>query len=484
LGFRIKIAPGVRIRVSSRGVRTSIGPRIARVHVGAGRTGFSTGVGPFTYYTSGGKRYRTSSGGGGYSSYYSNYGTSGRTQYEKREAAVEIEKALKLWTMAHLRDFPAATKAMAKMDSVASLAEILKIEKKKQLVGISLFKFAERKVAKELALTIASEDKAHRDSAALSKQIQEQEEIDEAWQHLVECEPSRVFEVITAAFGDNESKAAVIDVEDTAAEIITLVPAIDVIPEKDRGTTAAGNLSVKNMTVGARNSYYLELFQSQTLATVKEAFAVAPGLTHVKIVVIRAEQTTGQNEAFECLGFGTFARSALKSALQLQRTTGSAIYAASSDWRQNTNAKLQVLALNLAKEKDIQTLLTQLADTDKAQATKAAKHIGVSVKLPAKESRVASGGPQMLDASKVADEEIAIAVADFCMQRDQVGHGEIASKFNLSAADSKKVLYFLELVGAVTKPNTEGVRQNARTPYSVEQIHESIRLSISFRRMP
>src|SRR4051812_27341024 len=39
-----------------------IGPRIARVHVGAGRTGFSTGAGPFTYYTSAGGRRRGHSG--------------------------------------------------------------------------------------------------------------------------------------------------------------------------------------------------------------------------------------------------------------------------------------------------------------------------------------------------------------------------------------------------------------------------------------
>src|SRR3954470_10325030 len=56
MGFSIKIAPGVRVRASSRGVRTSIGPRAARLHVGAGRTGVSTGVGPVGYYTSLGGR--------------------------------------------------------------------------------------------------------------------------------------------------------------------------------------------------------------------------------------------------------------------------------------------------------------------------------------------------------------------------------------------------------------------------------------------
>jgi hypothetical protein len=45
------------VKVSSRGVRVRVGPRIARVHVGTGRPGISTGIGPFTAYQSlGGKK--------------------------------------------------------------------------------------------------------------------------------------------------------------------------------------------------------------------------------------------------------------------------------------------------------------------------------------------------------------------------------------------------------------------------------------------
>jgi hypothetical protein len=58
MGSSFKVAPGVRIRASSRGIRTSVGPRAARVHVGAGRPGFSSGAGPVSFYTSlgGGRR--------------------------------------------------------------------------------------------------------------------------------------------------------------------------------------------------------------------------------------------------------------------------------------------------------------------------------------------------------------------------------------------------------------------------------------------
>lgn len=50
MGFYIRLAPGVKIRATRRGVRASVGPRAARVHVGAGGTGVSTGAGPVSLY--------------------------------------------------------------------------------------------------------------------------------------------------------------------------------------------------------------------------------------------------------------------------------------------------------------------------------------------------------------------------------------------------------------------------------------------------
>ena len=37
-------------RLTKRGVRIRVGPRAARLHIGAGGAGFSTGAGPFTFY--------------------------------------------------------------------------------------------------------------------------------------------------------------------------------------------------------------------------------------------------------------------------------------------------------------------------------------------------------------------------------------------------------------------------------------------------
>lgn len=60
MSFRVKIFPGVRVRIGARGVRVGVGPRIARAHVGTRSVGVSTGVGPLGAYATvlGGKKRR------------------------------------------------------------------------------------------------------------------------------------------------------------------------------------------------------------------------------------------------------------------------------------------------------------------------------------------------------------------------------------------------------------------------------------------
>src|SRR3954471_149942 len=113
MGFSFKVAPGVRIRASSRGVRTSIGPRIARVHVGGGRTGISTGAGPVSFYSSlsGGSRRRSSSSGAGQRT----VAPSQRAvaQAAKQAAAQQLQAALQEILNLHRQDFETSTPPQA-----------------------------------------------------------------------------------------------------------------------------------------------------------------------------------------------------------------------------------------------------------------------------------------------------------------------------------------------------------------------------------
>lgn len=76
-------------------MRARVGPRIARVHVGTGRTGFSSGLGPFSVYGSvGGKRRRNSShDSGGRSSGRPSAAALERQAAAARRAQAEADKA-------------------------------------------------------------------------------------------------------------------------------------------------------------------------------------------------------------------------------------------------------------------------------------------------------------------------------------------------------------------------------------------------------
>lgn len=50
MGMYIRVAPMLKVRITKRGLRWAAGPRIFRLHTGAGGTGVSTGAGPFSYY--------------------------------------------------------------------------------------------------------------------------------------------------------------------------------------------------------------------------------------------------------------------------------------------------------------------------------------------------------------------------------------------------------------------------------------------------
>lgn len=111
-----KVAPGVRIRASSRGISAGIGPRAARVHVGTRGVGVSSGVGPLSTYSrlSGGGGGRGSGGGARRASYggATKASIAAREREAKaaaREADIDSVAALeKALTSVHGASFPEA----------------------------------------------------------------------------------------------------------------------------------------------------------------------------------------------------------------------------------------------------------------------------------------------------------------------------------------------------------------------------------------
>lgn len=287
----MKLAPGVRIRASSRGIRTSIGPRAARLHVGAGRTGVSTGVGPVSLYTSIGSGSRRRSG----SPQAANQRQQAQAAYQRQLAQADRAAMAQGLADAFLRilnlhrvDFPLAQRPVAPEPAVPDRAAIYQHYEKQALVGIGFFRRADRSAARHHGAAQAEAEAARQWAAAKAQQEYWQRELDRQWHLLLANDPDTVLQTLAAAFEDNEAPSAAVGVSGGEVSLVVLVPPADqAIPDRMPGRTAAGNLSLKKITQAARSDYYKQFVCGQILVTLREAFAVAPALDSGRVVVLR-----------------------------------------------------------------------------------------------------------------------------------------------------------------------------------------------------
>ena len=107
------------------------------------------------------------------------------------------------------------------------------------------------------------------------------------WQRLIANDPDVVSAVLSHAFQNSSAHAAPLGVLDAEAQLALLAPDLAALPERHPTTTAAGNLSLKKFTKGEMADLYKQLVAGLVLATAKEAFAVTPGVTEIRIVVLR-----------------------------------------------------------------------------------------------------------------------------------------------------------------------------------------------------
>ena len=332
LGVSFKLAPGVRVRASSRGVRTSIGPRAARVHVGAGRTRISSGAGPFTVSTAigGGSRSaraRTSTRSSSGSTRSPGVSPQPRqptvAQLQAQARAAEraqqvaavaaVERSL---TTLHHEDFSESTRRLVPIPAAPGRAEIEGVRRElhqSAMAGVPFWKRVERKEAKAWAAQRAPAEAQRRHTGALVAAQLEQCRLDQQWDALVGHDPQTVIEAVEQAFADNASDSTCVDAAadpDTGVRYVTAVVTyggIDLIPDVRPDTTPGGKPTLRKRTKTDRNALYASAIASTVLATAKEALAVAVTATEVRVLVIRSS-TSGSAAAVEPVYAGTLRR--------------------------------------------------------------------------------------------------------------------------------------------------------------------------------
>lgn len=305
-GLSFRVAPGVRIRASSRGVRASLGPRAARVHLGAGRTAISSGAGPLTVFTTvGGSAARRGGGGQSRASLdaLQRRSAAAAAREDEIRAVMAIEHSL---VTLHHEEFAVATRPVVPQPASPDVDALIEVRKQQALQGVSFFDRDARRQASQWAQDTGRRDAEQQWQQSLALHAEQQQALTEHWNQLIAHDADVVHDVLEEAFEDNQSPAACLDVgKDLSsaagirfATVLVLFGPVYQIPERQPALTATGQPTLRKRTKTERNDFYVKALGATVLATVKEGFAVAPSVNEFRVVVLRKDPQASSPETY------------------------------------------------------------------------------------------------------------------------------------------------------------------------------------------
>jgi len=196
-------------------------------------------------------------------------------------------------TAVHRHEFASAEPATAPPPSPFQPEPVYRQFEAQERRGVSLFAFSERRAAKARARQAADVEIRAEQARREARRDADQAELDQEWSRLVANDPETVMETLEAAFEDNEAPAVPIDCHADEAAIVMVYPDIGQIPESKPAVTSSGKPTTQKRTKTERNELYAQSLASNVLATVREAFAVAPGLAKVAVLTVCKDDSMG-----------------------------------------------------------------------------------------------------------------------------------------------------------------------------------------------
>jgi hypothetical protein len=228
---------------------------------------------------------------------------------QAQRAAAQAEKAAEAGRLAsafmqildlHRAEFPLAPAPVAAPVPPPELSAFLAPREQQALAGIGTFQRKARAEAKQRARQAAEADMRHWWMQANAERDRYQGELNHQWQRLRGNDPEMVMPVLAEAFEDNEAPAVPVALNGSEVSLVILAPGPDFMPERFPSRTTAGNISLKKLTKTERASYYTLTLCGYLLVTLREAFAVAPGLSAARrscCVPIASTRTAGPRSA-------------------------------------------------------------------------------------------------------------------------------------------------------------------------------------------
>jgi hypothetical protein len=190
-------------------------------------------------------------------------------------------------TSFHLADFPLAVEPIIPMPMPTNVASLSTRLQQEAVRAIPLWQLGVRRDARRAAALSAPVIAADTDTRANAEYRAAVKDAADRWRMLTANDPHTVLEELEAAFADNESPAVPLSCVADQVDLVVLFPDIDLVPAKRATTTPGGKPTLKAWTKSERNTVYVGALGSTVLATVKEAFAVAPGINRASVAVVR-----------------------------------------------------------------------------------------------------------------------------------------------------------------------------------------------------
>ncbi|WP_328443405.1 TerD family protein [Streptomyces sp. NBC_00386] len=213
-------------------------------------------------------------------------------------------------TGVHLQSFPRAHPPVIGDAPQLGLPWALAEAQAFHLQGVGWLARAERASAKQRAELDAPAYLAA-ESARLSM-VREQLTGDAGhwWQALLANDEDTVCEAVNAAFSDNPAAGCALGVDGSVLSVLMRHQDLDSMPTQTPGLTSSGRPTLKNLTKRDRLLWWLTALGSNVVATLKEGFATAPGITAIDLAVLTRLPDT-QRLGF--VAYGRWTREAIET---------------------------------------------------------------------------------------------------------------------------------------------------------------------------
>lgn len=280
-GFGFRAAPGFRLRATRRGPRVSIGPRIARVHLGGGRPAVSAGRGPFTVWS-------TLSGGG-----HDQFDADG-AGHGKAKAWHDQRAHLDALLTAHEAPVSRARRPVVPPPEPVDTRAVRRELRRGATADLPLWRVGARLAARRGADGHLDAEVARREQERQREHGAQQAEADRWWQALLDNDAEVVTGQLERAFTDHAMPATPVGLTDDTVHLV--IPADTperLIGKREPTLTEKGNLSLAIMSKTRRHELYVQAIGSATLAVAAETFAVAPAIQRVEVAVVEPGHPSG-----------------------------------------------------------------------------------------------------------------------------------------------------------------------------------------------